>query len=119
MWVWRLDDHTLVALGAGAWVSNDGRAWKPLAQPASLKPSTSDFLTDGRHGIQLDGTKGTLADPYSGEMSLSTWTNGGLVALPQSGDQPPYDVGFTSAIGPTGVVVTDHGQLWIGLPSSS
>jgi hypothetical protein len=50
-------------------------------------------------------------------MSLLTWADGGLVTLTQSGDQPPYDFGTNLAVGPTGVVVIDAGQLWIGLPS--
>jgi hypothetical protein len=133
MWVWRLDDHTLAAFdeygsyagGEAVWVSNDGRTWKPLAQPVTLDPFVGEnfvndgyFLTDGQHGIQLQGLNGTLGDPYAGGMSLSTWTNGGLVTLAQSGDQPPYDWQTDWAVGPTGVVVTDDGGLWIGLPSS-
>jgi hypothetical protein len=127
MWVRRLDDHTLVAFGEGAWVSNDGRTWKPLAQPLGLDVSggltfndhgDGHFQTDGRHGIQLQALNGSTNDPYAGGMSLSTWTDGGLVTLAQSGHQPPYDSGTDWAVGATGVVVTDAGRLWIGLPSS-
>jgi hypothetical protein len=50
---------------------------------------------------------------------LSTWTAGRLVSLTQSGDQPPYDAWTDWAVGPTGVVVTNAGRLWIGLPSSN
>jgi hypothetical protein len=121
MWVQRLDDHTLAAFdyydnAQHVWVSNDGRTWKPLAQPVVFDPFPSDyfdcpgtgcFLTDGQHGIQLQG------------LSLSTWTDGGLVTLTQSGDQPPYVFGTDWTVGPTGVVVTHAGQLWIGLPSSN
>ena len=132
MWVQRLDDHTLAAFdyddnAEHVWVSNDGRTWKPLPQPVTLDLFISNyfycqnegcFMTDGRHGIQLLGLNGTLNDPYGLGMSLSTWTDGGLVPLAQSGDQPPYDFGTDWAVGPTGVVVTDAGHLWIGLPSS-
>jgi hypothetical protein len=127
MWVGRVDDHTLVAFGQGAWVSNDGQTWKPLAQPVALGtfggltfnvPGQGDFHTDGRHGIQLQALDGSVDDPFGNGMSLSTWTDGGLVTLTQSGDQPPYDFRTNWAVGPTGVVVTDAGQLWIGLPSS-
>ena len=52
-------------------------------------------------------------------MLLSTWTDGGLVTLAQSGDQPPYDSDTEWAVGPTGVVVAHDGQLWIGLPSAN
>jgi hypothetical protein len=132
MWVQRLDDHTLAAFdgysavgGEPVWVSGDGRTWKPLPQPVTLDLTISDysychegcFKTDGRHGIQLQGLNATLEHPYAGGMSLSTWTDAGLVALTQSGNQPPFDFGTYWTVGPTGVLVADAGQLWIGLPS--
>ena len=145
MSVRRVDDHTLVAFdfygttapwysGSDVWVSNDGRTWKPMAQPVAigtyggltfnvlsdgglLNYPEGDFLTDGLHGIQLQGLRGTVGDPFGYGMSLLTWADGGLVTLTQSGDQPPYDFGTNLAVGPTGVVVIDAGQLWIGLPS--
>jgi hypothetical protein len=134
MSVQRLDDHTLAAFdyydnAQHAWVSSDGRTWKPLAQPVTLDQFISDFYckiqgclqTDGQHGIQLQALNASIADPhsYAGGMLLSTWTGAGLVTLTQSGDQPPYDRGTDWTVGPTGVVVTDAGQLWIGLPSSN
>ena len=132
MSVQRLDDHTLAAFANygsdGVWVSNDGRTWRPLAKPVTLDQFISNyyycqsegcFMTDGRHGIQLEGLNATLDNPYGDGMSLSTWTDSGLITLAQSGDQPPYDFGTDWAVGPTGVVVTDAGQLWIGLPSSN
>ena len=132
MWVNRLDDHTLVAFDYvdswAAWVSRDGRTWTPLPQPAGLDPmarfpfnvQNGLYMTDGRHGIQLQAVSGdgSVEHPYAGGLSLSTWTDGGLVPLVQSGDQPSYDFRIDWAVGPTGVVVTDAGQLWIGLPSS-
>lgn len=132
MWVWRLDDYTLVTIdyygGAGgtAWVSNDGRTWKPT-QPTTLDPVDSftfiaqggGFRTDGQHGIGLQALNGSIEDPFAGGMSLLTWTDGGQVTLAQSGDQPPYDWQTEWAVGPTGVLVTDAGRLWIGLPSSN
>jgi hypothetical protein len=140
MRVSRLDDHTLAAFdsygyfegsndgGEAAWVSRDGQTWTPLAQPAGLDPMASFtynvqnglYMTDGRHGIQLQAVSGdgSVEHPYAGGLSLSTWTDGGLVPLVQSGDQPSYDFRIDWAVGPTGVVVTDAGQLWIGLPSS-
>jgi hypothetical protein len=131
MSVQRLDDHTLAAFdyhdnAEHAWVSDDGGTWKPLAQPVTLDLFISDYYcqvggclkTDGQHGVQLQAVNETVEDAYAGGMSLSTWTEGGLMTLTQSGDQPPYDFGTDWAVGPTGVVVTDAGQLWIGLPSS-
>jgi len=41
------------------------------------------------------------------------------VTLAQGGNQPPYDFHTDWAVGPTGVVVTDADQLWLGLPSSN
>jgi hypothetical protein len=126
MSVCRLDDHSIAVFGSGAWVSNDGQTWKPLAQPVSFAPlggftfdalGGGNFLTDGRHGIELQALNGSIEDQFAGGMSLSTWTDGGLVTLAQSGDQPPYDFQTEWAVGPTGVLVTDAGQLWIGLPS--
>ena len=129
MWVRRVDDHTLAAFDYYdntllVWASSDGRTWKPLAQPVTLDPISDsnaqgevDFLTDGRHGVQIQALNGSVTDPFGYGMSISTWTDGGLVTLAQSGDQPPYEFGAEWAVGPTGVVVTDAGQLWIGLPS--
>jgi hypothetical protein len=137
MSVWRLDDHTLSAFdnygyyqgsndgGEAVWVSSDGRTWTPIVQPATLDPLSGgnasgevSFQTDGRHGIQLQALNGSTTSPYAGGMTLSTWTDGGLVTLAQSGDQPPFDFKTDWTVGPTGVVVTNAGQLWIGLPSS-
>jgi hypothetical protein len=131
MSVRRIDDHTLAAFdiydnARHVWVSNDGRTWKPLAQPVTLDLFDSDYYlcgeegclkTDGHHGIQLQALNGTLEDRYAGGMWLSTWTDSGLVTLTQSGDQPPYEP-VEWAVGPTGVVATYDGKLWIGLPSS-
>ena len=74
----------------------------------------SCFKTDGQHGIQIQGLDGRDGSP----ISMSTWTDGGLVALTQSGDQPRQDPGTDWAVGPTGVVATYLGRIWIGLPSS-
>ncbi len=130
--VQRLDDHTLAVFdyydnAAHAWVSEDGRTWKALPQPVTVDRFISDYFycqdqgclkTDGRHGIQLQGLDATLESPYAGGMSLLTWTDGGLAPLAQSGNQPPYDYGTVWTVGPTGVIVTNAGRLWIGLPSA-
>jgi hypothetical protein len=135
MWVQRLDDQTLAAFALGnerqGWVSSDGRIWKPLAQPVTLLPFITDYIdcptdgclkTDGQHGIQIqarNGIVGSDQDPYAGVMSVSIWTDRGLVTLTQSGDQPPSAWDTEWAVGPTGVVATHAGRLWIGLPSSN
>jgi hypothetical protein len=125
MSVERLDDNTLVASDDDAaspavWVSNDGRTWTPTAKHLPT-PDFLDgyFMTAGRHGVQLQGLDSTNDNnPYAGGLKLSTWTDGGLVTLTQSGDQPTCDWETKWAVGPTGVVVADAGRLWIGLPSS-
>ncbi len=136
MWVQRLDDHTLAAFdyygtdvaGKDVWTSTDGRTWKPLTQAIPLALFISDYFycesqaclkTDGRHGIQLEGLNATLENAFGDGMFLSTWTDSGLMALTQSGDQPPYGSGTDWTVGPTGVLVADAGRLWIGLPSSN
>ena len=126
MWVQRLDDHTLAVFdGPAAWVSNDGLTWKPLTWPVPLTPWNGigaqgevSFQTDGRRGVQIEGLIQAEQDPNAGSLSISMWTDGGLVTLAQSGDQPTHAFGAEWAVGPTGVVITYDDQLWIGLPSS-
>jgi len=126
MWVWRLDDHTLAALedyGTGdGWVSTDGVTWKPFTQPMAINPSPDDglgrsFRTDGRHSIQIEGLNQPEQNPDAGSLSISMLTDGGSVALTQSGDQPTHAYGAEWAVGPTGVVIAYADQFWIGLPS--
>jgi hypothetical protein len=133
MSVQRLDDHTLAAFDyydgvLYGWVSSDGRTWKPLAQSVNLEFS-SDYgcgssdgcpKTDGKHAVQtVNGVVGSADDPHAGVMSVSTWTGSGLAVVTQSGAQPPYAWDTEWTVGPTGVVATHAGQLWIGLPSSN
>lgn len=121
----RLDDHTLMAVDLDAqptkasagWVSSDGRTWKTLAQSAGIDPY--NYMTDGRHGIQLRQLDPSANDAYAGGRSLWSWTGSGLVAIVESGNKPPYDWQTEMAVGPTGLVVIDAGQLWLGLPSSN
>jgi hypothetical protein len=129
--VQRLDDHHLAAFVTypvlqRVWVSGDGRTWTPLAKSSPLNQfRTNNFCmdpgclkTDGRNSVQIRAFSPTSEDPYAGGMWLSTWTGDGLTTLTQSGGQPPYDAGADWAVGPTGVVLTNAGRLWIGLPSS-
>jgi len=124
----RLDDHTIAVYGSGAWLSSDGRTWKPMTASLGYAPlggftfdtlGNGSFLTDGRHGIQIQGLKETVEDPYAGGASLSTWTDGRLVTLAQSGHWPTYEFSTQWAVGPTGILVIDDGRLWIGLPSTN
>jgi hypothetical protein len=127
----RLGDQTLAVFeswdGAEhAWVSTDGRTWTPLAEPLTLDryfdSSSCDrgcFKTDGRHGIQIQPlNREADNDRWAGGASLSTWTDSGLVTLDESGEKPLYDLWTEWTVGPTGIVVTVAGQVWIGLPST-
>ena len=120
----RLDDHTVIAFDMynqttstwAGWVSSDGRTWKTLAQSAGIDPY--NYVTDGRHGIELRLLDPSAGDVYAAGRSLLTWTGGTMVALGESGAKPPYDWQTETAVGPTGLLVIDAGQVWIGLPSA-
>jgi len=134
MYVSRAGDRTLIAWedyngpgsGSTLWVTNDGRNWEPLSQNSSLR--TYGLLTDGRHTIQVDLPTSDANPSQSSEASISVVTgDGGLALVAQSGDRPPtsrpvdlpqgYGWQEEWAVGPTGILVTDGNQLWIGLPS--
>jgi hypothetical protein len=127
MHVCRANDRTLVALadystdansGSTFWISNDGRTWKSPAAPSGL---STHLLTDGQHGLLVvDPQDAGVADAPSGNTSISMVTDdGGLVALAQQGDRPPYNWKEQWAVGPTGILWTDGSRLWIGLPSGA
>jgi hypothetical protein len=130
----RASDRTLIALdyyagpsnGSSAWVSNNGRTWTLLSQPSGLR--AYDLVTDGQHSVQVDLPDSTAGASSSSNALISMVTdNGGLVAVAQNGDMPPssrpgdlpqgYFWQEQWAVGPTGILVTDGSQLWIGLPS--
>ena len=134
MSVCRLSDRALVAIASKwnntsqtseqlAWVSTDGRTWRSVTLPAGI--SEPDILTDGQHALVVrpigDGQK-------VGQLSLQTFdADYTLVNLRQSGAQPSISYMGTGmdepyglvAVGPSGVVVTDGHQLWMGTPSAS
>jgi hypothetical protein len=123
MSVCQANDRTLIAWasytgpsnGSSTWVSNDGRTWKLLAQPSG--PSCY-LLTDGRHGVVVDDPQDPAVSEGSPKASISMVTDdGGLVALAQEGDRPPYSWKEQWAVGPTGILWTDGSRLWIGLPA--
>lgn len=125
MYVGRVSDRTLMAWdyhygpsdGSSTWVSNDGRTWKLLPESSTL--DGYGLLTDGQHCVQRPSSSYAL-------ISMVT-DDGGLEAATQDGDRPPssqpadWSQGYfwkeQWAVGPTGILVTDGTQLWIGLPS--
>ena len=105
------------------WVSSDGRTWKPLAQPVTLDRSGRPSL-----GTLFPQTDGQAWDPASGAARhprRSVCGRNVAVDLDRrrAGDPNPerrstaLRFGTDWTVGPTGVVVTDAGRLWIGLPS--
>lgn len=134
MYVSRMNDQTLVAWdyhtgpsdGSSTWVSHDGRTWKMLPQSSAL--SGYDLLTDGQHCVQQGVPDHAATGSSSSDVLISMVTaDGGLEAVTQDGDRPPssrpadlpqgYFWQTRWAVGPTGILVTDGTQLWIGLPS--
>lgn len=130
-WICRLSDRALLAVsdiyGDGgstrsAWTSTDGRNWTSIAPPKEI--DESDVITDGPHGLIVRPAGGA---EDVGNLSLQSFGNdSALYTLQQSGDVPSisywgkttYEPYGRVAVGPTGVVVTDGTQLWIGIPSA-
>jgi hypothetical protein len=113
-WICRINDRALLVVNShteGAWTSSDGRKWTKISLPAGITPS--EVLTDGHRGLIVQPTNGSDSiSAFSGDLQL--------IELRQSGEGPvkSYDQAGNAAIGPTGVVVTDGNQLWIGIPSA-
>jgi hypothetical protein len=131
MSICRANDHTLVAFeyynddqnsGSRVWVSSDGRTWSSPTWPSNLDPS--EIVTDGRHGVLAIDLRDPSGPAPSAEPSISMVSDGGgLVALAQGGDLPPYAADEHWALGPTGILWmagdpwSASFQLWMGLPS--
>ncbi len=123
MTVLRVTDRSLMAFessgttGDRAWRSQDGRAWALVASPPSLV--SYRLVTDGRHAVAVlepesgSGLPAIIAVHEAVPPTTLVQTGDGPVA---SGDGP----GWTSAVGPTGIVVAreDGGALWLGRPSN-
>jgi len=132
--VCRLSDRALMAIASTwsdtsqtsaqlAWVTTDGRTWSSVTLPAGI--SEADILSDGQRALVVlpVGDGQTVS-----HLSLQTFdADYALVTLRQSGNQPSIpspDPGMSVpyglvAVGPSGVVVTDGQQLWMGTPSAS
>jgi hypothetical protein len=102
-----------------AWTSTDGRSWTAVARP-------SDQLDRLWFGLDTDRQHAALIrDPESGSgppTVLSIGEDASVTTLGQSGNGPIASEdsgGWTSAVGPTGILVvrTDGTEAWLGLPS--
>jgi hypothetical protein len=133
--VYRLSDRALLVVHdswtnsatpivrQAAWTSTDGRNWRSVTLPAEI--SGANILSDGQRAlVVLPVGDGQTAS----HLSLQTFdADYALVTLRQSGNQPsisyvgsPMSDGYgLVAVGPSGVVVTDGHQLWMGTPSAS
>jgi len=131
--VCRLSDRALMAIASRwnnrsqtsaqlAWVTTDGRTWRSVTLPAGI--SATNILSDGQRALVVlpVGDGQTVS-----HLSLQTFdADYALVTLRQSGNQPsisymgsPMGDGYgLVAVGPSGVVVTDGHQLWMGTPSA-
>jgi hypothetical protein len=125
-WICRLSEDALLVVNdiiggsRSAWTSIDGRNWTSATIPADVEES--QVLTDGHRGlvVQLGHGSATIS-AFGGDFQLSP--------LPQSGEVPDVSaavlkIGFGDqtgfvAFGPTGLMVTDGNQSWIGIPSAN
>jgi hypothetical protein len=124
----RIDDRALVAVETAsdasgdplqqAWISLDGHRWSSVAVPSDLVQLR--IITDGSHGV-------IVVDPVenAGPPTITSVDDDLTVTvLDQSGPGPIASdsaVGWTAAVGPTGVLVlsVDGSHLWLGVPSGS
>ncbi|MGA2512906.1 MAG: hypothetical protein ABSG37_04745 [Candidatus Limnocylindrales bacterium] len=121
----RVSDHALMALASRwddasqtnlqqIWVTSDGQAWNLVKSPSSML--SANILTNGQRGLLV------LAPPDDGPPTIATVGDDLTVTtLSQAGDGPVASAtspGWTSALGPTGVVVLsrDGLNLWLGVP---
>jgi len=124
----RISDHALMAIASRwddaaqtyeqlVWVTADGRTWNLVKSPSSLLGT--DVITDGQRGLLV------VAPPDNGPPTIATVGDDLTVTtLGQAGDGPvasASSAGWTSALGPTGVVVLsqDGLDMWLGVPTSS
>ncbi len=92
-----------------AWTSSDGKTW--AAAPDLADIYTYDIVTDGKHTIVTDiSDNSTFLSVFDDQLRLAP--------LADVGDRPVVAGHSSYAVGPTGVVVADGNDLWIGLPSA-
>jgi hypothetical protein len=124
----RISDHALMAIASRwdqasqtnvqlVWVTTDGRTWNLVKSPSGLLGT--NILTNGQRGLLV------VAPADTGPPTIATVGDDLTVTtLTQTGDGPMASAtssGWTSALGPTGVVVLsqDGLDLWLGVPIGS
>jgi hypothetical protein len=129
MTVSRISDHALMAIDTGwdqtgqiashvVWFTTDGRTWNLVKSPSSML--ADGILTNGQRGLLV-----VTPTNNDGPPTIATVGNDLTVTtLSQSGDGPvasATSVGWTSALGPTGLVIlsSDGSNLWLGVPTAS
>jgi hypothetical protein len=131
MWVFRVDDHTVVAdlttlvdgngnTNTTEWASRDGKTWTRLTGTPVLWNGLGGSLVAGRDRGLVLGNSIYPDDPNRYWPSLSCFDDSlTLVTLQQIGSIPAIAVYTTPqlALGPTGLLVTGDGsRFWIGVP---
>ena len=125
----RISDHSLTTIATEwndatqlssqlVWFTTDGRTWNLVKSPSNLlSPSV---LTNGQRGLLVL----TPANNDGPPTIAAVGDDLAVTTLSQSGDGPApsaSSVGWTSAFGPTGVVIlgSDGLNLWLGVPTAS
>jgi hypothetical protein len=119
MYVWRVNDQTLIAEqanDAGAivrqWMSSDGRSWKSMpVSSVDLRPGPwNEAETIGGRTLLLAGAYLDTSAIYALGADLK------LTKLTETGELPVY--GDNDAVfGPAGIIVAgDDGNTYVGLP---
>ena len=127
MTVSRISDHAVVAnartydaatdsMSHQVWLTGDGRHWAPVAAPSTLNDNR--ILTDGARGMIVLEPVDNVGPPTLAAVGDDL----AVTILRQTGPGPLADesiVGWTSALGPTGIVTltADKGHLWLGVPA--
>jgi hypothetical protein len=124
-WICRISDHALLVFegdaSGKAWISTDGRNWTPVSAPAAV--TESNVFTDGVHGLVISppgdssGTNNLSVQAFSDGGTLRQVNQTGSVPTGQYHAWGMGELYGMAALGPTGIVVTDGTNLWIGLPS--
>jgi hypothetical protein len=126
MEIYRIDDHTLIAQQIAStedrvltsWISTDGKSWMRLVSRfPELLPwqlivgRTRGFIYDyGWAGGEVSTIPATTLSVFTPDFRMAD--------LKQTGDAPWIDE-WQTALGPTGLLVTEDGsQFWIGVPTA-
>jgi hypothetical protein len=121
--VCRITDRAILAIGyvwgvGGshvAFTSTDGTTWTAAPDLDDIDPFF--IVTDGKHAIvTYTKNSSTFLQAFDDGLKLAPLADSGDVPVQTNlnGYHP-----WSYAIGPTGIVVTQADNLWIGLPSAS